>query len=190
MLKMQLPFVMKSLTGGISNFNGKFIEVHSAEELSPDWVVPRLKGGRMGNRKDNLNPEGKALHVMLTQQLIDAGLIQDDGEKPKPKPNTGGTPVNPSKPDPIRDPHTETPIPTAPQTGFTALNQEEIRAMVQQKVEEAAERRIPEIVEAAKAAARDAVERQTSNMVTQMTKDATYRVASTAFEHAATSIEG
>merc|ERR1719265_850740 len=114
MLKMQLPFVMKSLTGAVSNFNGKFIEVHSSEELSPDWVVPRLKGGRMGNRKDKLNPEGKALHVKLTQELKDAGLIEDDGQKPKPKPNTGGNSEKPSKPDPIRDPNNETPIPTAP----------------------------------------------------------------------------
>lgn len=188
-LKMQMPFKAQELKKAMADWNGKFIEINDANELQPEWVVPKLKGGRMGNRKENLKPDGMALWKQLTQELKDGGISLEDEEGTQPTvddnskepPEPSKSPVKP-KPEvtPWKPP--KTPVPDAPESGFSALSHEEIKAMVQEIVEKAAERRMPEIEEAAIAAAQQAMEDAVKDRARLVAREATTDIASSLFK--------
>jgi len=50
-LKMQMPMKIDEVKKAMGNWNGAFIQCNSEAELHPTWVVPKLRGGRMGSRK-------------------------------------------------------------------------------------------------------------------------------------------
>jgi len=180
-LKMQMPMKITDIKNALNGWNGVFIQCNSPEELDPDFVVPKLHGGRMGAHTGNFNADGMALWKQLTEELGSAGVgpgdDHDQGEEPVVE-----EPKEPSKP-------AKTPVPSAPEAGFSALSHDEIKAIVEAKVSEAAERRMPEIFEAAAAAARKAVEDATKDKVRQETRVATNAIASLAFQAGAESVE-
>lgn len=190
-LKMQMPMVMKDLKKALGSWQPTYMECNDPESLDPSWIVPKLKGGRMGSRKDKLNAEGMALYDKLTKELADAGEGTEEPSKPEPS-----KPEKPSKPEPSRPEPTPSwkppkpAVPTSPENGFTAMSHDEIKAMVEEKVAEAAERKVPEIIEAAKAAAKAAVLEATKDQARQRAREATNDIASLAFKQGADSIEG
>jgi len=187
-LKMQMPMKKSDLKAALGNWNGAFIECNGADELNPSWVVPKLRGGRMGSRKDKLNAEGMALYDQLTKEIADGGGTTESFQPVEPD----------AKPEPAKPevPHTtpwkppKTAVPDAPAEGFVAMTHDEIKAMVEEKVAQAAERKMPEIEAAAKAAARQAVEDATKAKTVLLAKEAANAVASLAFNAGADSVEG
>jgi hypothetical protein len=114
-MKMDLTnFRVSAIKKVISRWNPKIMQAGDADDLKPEWVVPQLRGGRFGNRADNLNSDGTALLEQLQKEVNggasdpivvdeepDTGVgetstqppITPDTPKPKPKPNVG--PVQP-----------------------------------------------------------------------------------------------
>merc|ERR1719313_1118040 len=95
-LKMQMPMKKEEVKKALNNWNGAFVQANSAAELAPQWVVPKLRGGRMGSRVDKLNPEGKALFDQLVKELREGS----SGEAPVPLPK----PEEQPKPDVVNKP--------------------------------------------------------------------------------------
>jgi len=98
-LKMQMPTLIEEVKKALDNWNGAFIQCNSEADLHPDWVVPKLRGGRMGGRRDKLNAEGKALWDKLAAELeigssgdFEPVHVEEPVEPVEPlRPTTGGT---------------------------------------------------------------------------------------------------
>lgn len=155
-LKMQMPMLKDDLKKALDNWNGAFIQGNDEDHLNPEWVVPKLRGGRMGSRVEKLNPEGKALYDQLTKELAggSSGAVPPIPIPEEPKPDIPAatrkvpTGSGPSKPKPVKPPVGK------PMTG----SKEQIQNFVTQMVERAFDEQKSQMIELAKEAAREKVQ--------------------------------
>jgi len=179
-LKMQMPMKIDEVKKSLHNWNGAFIQCNDEANLHPDWVVPYLRGGRMGNRKDKLNAEGKALWDKLAGELeigssgdFEPIHVASDENAAKWHPPAEGDKPKPAAPKPSSSSSSTKPATGGnPGSGIPATSKEAIEGMIAQMVDETMSSRRSEISEAAKAEAEQASNEQDDTMITEVAKKA------------------
>jgi len=185
-LKMQMPFYKDSIKQCMDNFNGAFIQCNSEDELSPDWVVPKLRGGRMGSRIAKLNPEGKALYDQLTKEIaggsdgVPSIPIPEEPKADVPQPKKPAKPAASSKPAAAKPPVGR------PMSG----SKEQIENFITQMVDRAFDEEKDQMIETAKAAAKAAVEQRPSDDIDTIAKAAAREAVQAVFKSTAEKLAG
>lgn len=162
-MKMQISHFKQEIKKALNDWNGAFIQANSEAELSPDWIVPKLRGGRGGSRLENFSPELKALYEQLQKELGEGS----SGVPPIPIPDK-------PKPDvPLEKPKPNRPAPVTPPVGRPMTgSKEQVENFITQMVERAFDAERDGIMKAAKEAAQIAVSERPGDAIDEIAKEA------------------
>jgi len=169
-MKMQISHFKNEIKKALNDWNGAFIQANSEAELSPDWIVPKLRGGRGGSRVGKFSPELNALYEQLQKELGEGS----SGVPPIPIPNKPMPDVPREKPTPSRPaPAPSRPALVKPPVGRPMTgSKEQVENFITQMVERAFDEEKDGIMKAAKEAAQIAVSERPGDAIDEIAKEA------------------